>query len=281
MKKRRSTPRSDAPEAPSAPGGATEITLEGSAASPTSDEPAKVEPKLYEAALPRAALLGAATHAEVPSPITSAAKPATAQRERPPRRFALLAACVASAAALGAIGGSLAETQITRLFAVAAAPATPRSDTAEEIRSLKESVAQLRGTVKTILDNIAGMRTGLNTSLSNSAGQLSKISEAIEKLEHHQAERQKTAAAAAQASPETTGSIAPPASSATPAAPAVVQGWIVRKATRGAALVEGRYGIIEVEPGDHLPGVGRVEDIKRQDGRWVVVTARGLIVPPQ
>ena len=280
MKKRRSTPPSDAPEAPSAPGGATEITLEGSAASRTSDEPTKVEPKLYEPALPRAALLGPATLAGPPSHAPSAAEPATAQRERPPRRFALLAACVATAAASGAIGGSLAERQITRLFAVAAAPTTPRSDTAEEIRSLKESVAQLRGTVKTILDNIAGMRTGLNTSLSNSAGQLSKISEAIEKLEHHQAERQKTAAAA-QASPETTGSIAPPASSATPAAPAVVQGWVVRKATRGAALVEGRYGIIEVEPGDHLPGVGRVEDIKRQDGRWVVVTARGLIVPPQ
>jgi hypothetical protein len=26
-----------------------------------------------------------------------------------------------------------------------------------------------------------------------------------------------------------------------------------------------------------LPGVGRVEGIKRQDGQWVVVTARGLI----
>ena len=83
------------------------------------------------------------------------------------------------------------------------------------------------------------------------------------------------------AAPETTGSIAPALSSAKPAAPAVVEGWVVRKAMRGAALVEGRYGIIEVEPGDHLPGVGRVEDIKRQDGRWVVVTARGLIVPPQ
>ena len=30
--------------------------------------------------------------------------------------------------------------------------------------------------------------------------------------------------------------------------------------------------------GNEDPGVGRVEEIKRQDGHWVVVTARGLIV---
>jgi hypothetical protein len=27
-----------------------------------------------------------------------------------------------------------------------------------------------------------------------------------------------------------------------------------------------------------VPGVGRIETIKKQDGRWVVVTSRGLIV---
>jgi hypothetical protein len=26
-----------------------------------------------------------------------------------------------------------------------------------------------------------------------------------------------------------------------------------------------------------IPGLGRVETIKRQDGQWIVVTARGLI----
>jgi len=65
------------------------------------------------------------------------------------------------------------------------------------------------------------------------------------------------------------------------AKPGVGEGWVLRKAYRGAALVEGRYGIIEVEPGDTLPGVGRVEEIKRQDGRWVVVTGKGLIVGVQ
>jgi hypothetical protein len=39
-----------------------------------------------------------------------------------------------------------------------------------------------------------------------------------------------------------------------------------------------RMGVFEVVPGANLPGLGRVETIRRQDGRWVVVTSRGLIV---
>ena len=39
-------------------------------------------------------------------------------------------------------------------------------------------------------------------------------------------------------------------------------------------------GIIEVDQGDMVPGLGRVEAIRKQDGNWVVVTSKGLIVPP-
>jgi hypothetical protein len=58
----------------------------------------------------------------------------------------------------------------------------------------------------------------------------------------------------------------------------VVQGWVLRRVYDGAALIEGRDGIIEVETGMVAPGLGRIEGIKRQDGRWVVVTARGLVI---
>ena len=53
---------------------------------------------------------------------------------------------------------------------------------------------------------------------------------------------------------------------------------MLRRVYDGAALIESRDGIIEVEPGIIAPGLGRIEAIKRQDGRWVVVTARGLII---
>jgi hypothetical protein len=57
-----------------------------------------------------------------------------------------------------------------------------------------------------------------------------------------------------------------------------VEGWVLRDAGNGSALIESRQGIFEVYAGDPIPGLGRVDAIRKQDGRWVVVTSRGLIV---
>ena len=89
---------------------------------------------------------------------------------------------------------------------------------------------------------------------------------------------------------DVTGSVAPPAAAATPpAAPATaakpeiarlptVEGWVLRDVGYGGALIEGRRGVFEIYAGDSIPGVGRVDAIRKQDGRWVVVTSKGLIV---
>ena len=50
--------------------------------------------------------------------------------------------------------------------------------------------------------------------------------------------------------------------------PARCQPW--RRADRRPAC------LYEVYAGDPVPGLGRVDAIRRQDGRWVVVTSRGL-----
>jgi hypothetical protein len=72
---------------------------------------------------------------------------------------------------------------------------------------------------------------------------------------------------------------------ASPAAPKTevgrlptVDGWVLREVGHGSALIESRQGLFEVYAGDPVPGLGRVDAIRRQDGRWVVVTSRGLIV---
>ena len=57
-----------------------------------------------------------------------------------------------------------------------------------------------------------------------------------------------------------------------------VDGWVLRDVANGGALIESRRGIYEVYAGDPIPGVGRVDAIRKQDGRWVVVTSKGLIV---
>ncbi|MFN5034923.1 MAG: hypothetical protein ACK5E0_00100, partial [Bradyrhizobium sp.] len=80
-------------------------------------------------------------------------------------------------------------------------------------------------------------------------------------------------------------SVTPAAAAAAPAAPRpevgrlpVVDGWALRDVGNGGALIEGRGGIYEVYAGDPVPGLGRVDAIRKQDGRWVVVTSKGLIV---
>jgi hypothetical protein len=46
----------------------------------------------------------------------------------------------------------------------------------------------------------------------------------------------------------------------------------------GRAVVESRNGtLFKVAPGSNVPGLGRVETIKRENGRVTVVTASGII----
>ena len=58
----------------------------------------------------------------------------------------------------------------------------------------------------------------------------------------------------------------------------VLDGWVLRDVGRGGALIEGRGGLYEVYAGDPVPGLGKVDAIRKQDGRWVVVTTKGLVV---
>ena len=87
------------------------------------------------------------------------------------------------------------------------------------------------------------------------------------------------------AAKDVTASITPPAAAAPADGPKAevarlptVEGWVLRDVARGVALIESRRGIYEVYAGDLVPGAGRVDAIRRQDGRWVVVTSKGLIV---
>jgi hypothetical protein len=120
------------------------------------------------------------------------------------------------------------------------------------------------------------------------AAKLAKLSDAVEKL---RAQPAPAAVATAPAAPkEVTGSIAPPATAAAAASvplPApkpeiarlpTVEGWVIRDVGNGGALIESRRGIFEVYAGDSIPGLGNIDAVRKQDGKWVVVTSKGLIV---
>jgi hypothetical protein len=231
--------------------------------------------------LPKAARIDPVVAFKKPAPVSARAT-ATAAPQPRSTRFALLAACVAIAASFGAVGGSLGIAKFGPMITSAPPAVAPiaREHVADEVKALKESVAQLRTATRTLSDSFSALKT----TVASAGTQNSKIAETLERIEKSQAELRKSAALAA---PETTGSIAQPKQAAVPMVlgdppttlkPPTVQGWVLRRVYDGAALIEGRDGIVEVEPGMITPGLGRVEAIKRQDGRWVVVTSRGLII---
>jgi hypothetical protein len=233
-----------------------------------------------EPIMPRAAILAVRPDDKPGAEATEAAAAAPpASRGSGGSRFPLLAAGVALAATIGAIAGSAGMAGIEHM--VFAAPvAVTHSEGNEEVRVLKDTVAQLRMNVKTLSDNLAALRTTINTSSSAANVQFTKITEALDRVERSKVERHVTTLTP---SPEPVGSVpASPPSSVAPQAvlkPPVVDGWALRKVYNAdAALVEGRYGVVEIAPGDLVPGLGRIQEIKRQDGRWVVVTSRGLII---
>jgi hypothetical protein len=199
-------------------------------------------------------------------------------------RFTLLAAALALAAALGAMIGALAAYGLARPANTAVA--TGRTGL-EEVQALKENVVQTRV-------ELAALKLSIDSANRNAAAQFTRISERIDRVERAQAEpAAKLAKAvdalerlsrgeAATAPKDVTGSVLPPPATANQATkPGAIDGWVVRDVHRGTALIEGRMGLIEVDQGDVVPGLGRVDAIRRQDGRWVVVTSKGLIMPPR
>src|SRR5262249_48109263 len=138
--------------------------------------------------------------------------------------------------------------------------------------ALKAAVDNAGRSANTQLARVGERLDRFERAQAEPAAKLAKITDAIERLERR--------APAANAN-EATGSVAAAAPSAEPArppSPAIVDGWVLRSVYNGAALIQGRYGIIAVEPGDPRPGLGRIENIRKHEGRWVVVTTKGLIV---
>jgi hypothetical protein len=212
------------------------------------------------------------------------------------RRFAAMAAVVALATMLGAVGGTLASSGLARYAAATPAP-LPAKDTALEasiariesdLQALKVSVEHTTKVGMSQFNKTSDRLDKLEKAQAEPAAKLAKLNDAIEKLRANSPAAAPAVTAAAQpaAAKETTGSIAPQGAAGAASASAkpdigrlpTVEGWALRDVGNGGALIESRRGIYEVYAGDPVPGLGRVDAIRKQDGRWVVVTSKGLIV---
>ena len=219
------------------------------------------------------------------------------------RRATALAAVIALATAAGAVGGALATAGLGHLAISEAKPVNNHA--------VEDSISRID-------TEIAALRTSLEQASRHTASQLGKSGERLDRIEKAQAEPaaklaklsetvEKLRVAAATPATVTTPVAATAPAAAAPAAPKettatiqtanaapgpvpvpapkpevarlpTVEGWVLRDVANGSALIEGRQGIFEVYAGDPIPGLGRVDSIKRQDGRWVVVTTKGLVL---
>lgn len=124
----------------------------------------------------------------------------------------------------------------------------------------------------------------LERARSDEARQREELSERIARIERQLSDGQPTGTHAAVRPPNSTiiprVAVAPAPSGADPLAsrrPAAGLGYVVREVYNGVALIEGRNGYLEVYPGAMVPGAGRVQQITRRSGQWVVVTTGGVI----
>jgi hypothetical protein len=220
---------------------------------------------------------------DMPEQEFGSARTAEQPAAEPRRRlspFAVMAASLAGAAAAGAMLGAILVVGIARPTPVATGPRLG----IEDVNALKEQVVQARV-------ELAALKSSLDAGHRTASQQFTRINERVERMERVQAEpvakltkavealdraRRAEVAQAAQ-NGEVTGSVTTPNGTK----PAVLEGWILRDVHRGTAFIEGRMGIIEVDQGDMIPGLGRVDAIRKENGRWVVVTSKGLIVPPK
>jgi hypothetical protein len=238
------------------------------------------------ALVPTRAQPKAATPETAPDPSKSSSPSA------PLPGFRALAAMMACAAALGGLAGSLATAGISYLMASSSPAPSYYSAFAEALGRLDHELTLLKagiGSATASSEQVARIAERMDRTEKAQAEAGTKLARATDALDRME---RRLAASPTNSPGDITGAIAEPRAAAgaamsgdgkraVPAAGAtmpIVEGWVLRDVYRGAAMIQGRAGIIEVVPGDHLPALGRIEAVQRHDGRWVVVTSRGLIV---
>ncbi|MBO0757095.1 MAG: hypothetical protein J2P54_14635 [Bradyrhizobiaceae bacterium] len=181
--------------------------------------------------------------------------PPFASRQTPRAKRGSSAATIAIVACCGGIVGSLATIGATKYWPVAFVPsAIANGDLVHRLAHIDSELASLKASIAPSAEKEAERGEGQSASLPEQG-----------------------AIGANDATGPMPDAPSGPVSTASPGTESVIDGWVLRNVSGGSALVEGRPGLIQVMPGDSLPGVGRVETIKREDGRWVVVTTGGLI----
>ncbi len=237
----------------------------------------------------------------IPKPAPAVIKPAVIVAKPPPPR----PTWVAPLATL-AVAAMLVVCACTGVIAyLTTQPAQSSVATNTEIRNLRETVAQLRRQLSGVSENLDGLRTAVDQSSKATNDRFGRFAENLDRIERVsssstakldklaqaqvQAQAQAPAPAMVQsqpasqqgpmvasvAAPEFTGSV--PASERTSVPRKTIKGWSVRQAYEGIAILQGPNGVIEAVLGQQVPGLGRIEEVRNENGRLVVESSGGVI----
>lgn len=215
----------------------------------------------------------------VPS-TTIVVKPAPSQAWKAPFVTLAMLVCICTVVCAGALAYLLMR------------PVAVATTANAELRNLRETVAQLQRNVSSLSSDIAATSGALETANKAASERYGRVAQNLERVERAQsltatkiermtAEKAQVAqaspAAVAAPSPEITGSIKPQPQAANTRRAVTIPGWSVRRAYEGVAILEGQPGVVEVVLGQDVPNIGRIEDIKYENGRWAVWTSKGVI----
>jgi len=208
-------------------------------------------------------------------------------------RVSVVTALLIGAVLAGAFTGGIAAFGMARnaLLADRAAlaneikkQANEAEQQANKTEKLKQQVAQLIGELaelkigadsadRATLQRFAKLGERLEKSQDETMARIARVGESIDRLERRVA-----------AAPDITGAVTTIEKQSDK--PPEVEGWKLRKYDGGRAMVQSRSGqLFYVRPGTNIPGVGKIETIKRVEGHVIITTPKGVITsslePPQ
>ena len=199
-------------------------------------------------------------------------------------RLTTMAAPLAAAVALGSLVGSITAGGVTQFWprvaptssSVATSDAHAPNAELAALSALKTSVEGAARNANNQFAKLADRLDRIERTQAEPNATLARVAGAVDRLEKERKSVIGAAVAPAAAASETTGTI--PNGPSAPAETKILPNWILHGVRGRHALVENRQGdLFEITGDSMLPGLGRVEGIKRQNGQWVVVTASGLI----
>ncbi|OAF02570.1 hypothetical protein AYJ54_26695 [Bradyrhizobium centrolobii] len=235
----------------------------------------------------------------IPKPAPAVVRPAVIVAKPPPPRPTWVAPLATLAVAVG-----LVVCACTGVIAyLTTQPVQTNAAANAEIRNLRDTVAQLRKQLSGVSENLDGLRTAVDLSSKATNDRFGRFAENLDRIERVsssstakldklaqvQAQAQAPAPAMAQSqpssqpmpmmaslgAPEVTGSVSPSERSSAPRKP--VKGWSVRQAYEGIAILQGPNGVVEAVLGQQVPGLGRIEEIRNENGRLVVEVSGGVV----